>query len=93
MSSLWAIYSNGRMQHVMVMVGECYLDGDGASTEGQLLRRWEKDEFVENPELGPFVAEKTGEIECPAAVVREVVSSLNEIFGPGERVIGWARKS
>lgn len=40
--------------HVVLRVGNVYWDADGPSTEKALLRRWEKEEGLENPTLRPF---------------------------------------
>ena len=49
-SSLWAIYDRWRMMHVLVRVGDCYLDAIGAFTREELLKLW-KDEEVNHPGL------------------------------------------
>lgn len=84
-SSLWAVYSGDLMQHVVVKVGACYLDGDGASTKKELLDRWEKDEHLSDLTLKPFVAEEADEIQCPIGAVRDLVRELIRSFGPRER--------
>jgi hypothetical protein len=44
---------NAQVQHVLVRVGDHYLDGDGASTEATLLRRWGTLEGVSRARLVP----------------------------------------
>jgi hypothetical protein len=34
-------------EHALVRYGDVYLDGDGASSEGVLLARWEQEEHIE----------------------------------------------
>lgn len=84
-------YFTGKMpQHVVVKVGHCYLDGDGASTEDQLLHRWATQERLEDPEIEPEPPDigelETSGIECPAGPVHDMVDALYRKFGPGERV-------
>lgn len=76
-------------QHVVVKIGNCYLDGDGASTEHALLSRWINKEGLAEPELRPMDVEKleTAGIECPIGPVRDVVRELNRRFGPGSALL------
>jgi hypothetical protein len=94
-SEIWSIWSSradrGMMDHVVVRVGDCYLDGDGASNKEELLVHWEKEELLRKPFLKRFRAEEAGVIECPVGAVRELVSALEATFGPGEQVLEWAR--
>jgi hypothetical protein len=78
------------MQHVVLRVKDCYLDGDGASSREELLQRWEREEFSVKPFLKRFVAEEASEIECPIGAVRDLVKALNATFGPGDKVMAWA---
>jgi len=95
-SEVWAIYSeigsdirepNIIPQHLVVKVGDCFLDGDGASNEKELLDRWENDEGLRYPELRPAKIEDLDEvmIECPAAEVKELVKALDRTFKNGFR--------
>jgi hypothetical protein len=90
-SEIWAIYSTvgsdvlspDRIpQHVVVRIDGCYLDGDGASTEKQLLERWEKVEGLIDPELKPVKVkelESVG-IQCPVSPVRDLAKALDRTF-------------
>lgn len=91
-SELWAIYSEVGSdvlrpdvipQHVVVRIGDCYLDGDGASNEGELLERWEKVEQLRYPELRPANVKELEElmIECPVGPKMDLVRALEERFG------------
>lgn len=53
---------NGRgiVDHVMIQLGNQYIDGDGASTESELLQRWAG--IVENPAIVPVKREELGKI-------------------------------
>jgi 8-oxo-dGTP pyrophosphatase MutT (NUDIX family) len=76
-----------KVQHVLVRVGDRYLDGDGASTEATLLKRWRTQEDVANARLAPdpagLFADSAEEIpqdremsEEIAAVLRNKLSAL-----------------
>jgi hypothetical protein len=90
-SEIWAIYSeigsdildpNIIPQHVVVKVGNCFLDGDGASNEKELLERWETKEGLRYPELRPAKTEDLDEviIECPIDAVKDLVKALDHTF-------------
>jgi hypothetical protein len=51
--------NHGGAEHLVVALGHVYLDGDGISSEGQLLHRWRTVERLPAPFLGPYVA-----LEC-----------------------------
>ena len=97
-SALMVIYStvndkyfSGKMpQHVVLKIGNCYLDGDGASSEQALLSRWINKEGLADPELRPIDVDELDEvgIECPIGPVRDVVRELNRHFGPGSALLG-----
>ena len=91
-SKVWAIYSeigsdildpNIIPQHLVVKVGDCFLDGDGASTEKQLLERWEKEEGLRYPELRPASIKDLKEvmIECPVGPTKDLAKALQQTFG------------
>lgn len=96
-STMWTLYSSSLWdsttfpQHVVVKVGECFLDGDGASTEQQLLHRWVTEERVLNPGLKPFILEEAEEygIECPIGALRDLARGLSRTFGSGDAVLRW----
>lgn len=96
-SSLWAIYGSTPfhrygMHHVVVKVGECYLDGEHVFSEERLLRYWEEDQEVEEILLKKFhpSGAKAMDIPCPARIVRDLVRGLQGKFGDGEQVLKWA---
>lgn len=79
-------------QHVVVQVGVgCYLDGNGASTEPQLLRYWASVEGLINPELRPANAADLVAvgIQCPSDRTRDLVDELSRAFGPGNAILMW----
>jgi hypothetical protein len=92
-SELWAIYSwmdseffNTKMpQHVVVKIGDCYLDGDGASSEEELLKRWYVEEGLQEPELAPINVEELEavSIQCPVGPMKDLRKALAERFGAG----------
>lgn len=54
-AKLWAVRDGfGRAQHVVVRLGDLYLDGDGASSAQALRRRWKRWEGIAEPHLTPF---------------------------------------
>jgi hypothetical protein len=69
----------------VLRIGDCFLDGDGASTEKQLLDRWEKIEGLRDPELRPADVEELEElmIECPIGPLKDLKRGLEQTFGPG----------
>lgn len=71
-------------QHLVVRIGNCFLDGDGASSEKELLYRWETKEGLRYPKLRSARAEDLAEvmIECPIDAVRDLVRALDQTFGP-----------
>jgi hypothetical protein len=90
-SEIWAVYSEVGSdvlhpdiipQHVVVKIGDCFLDGDGASNEAQLLKRWGEVEGLIYPELRPVKIEELESvgIECPVGVVRDLVKALDHTF-------------
>ena len=72
-------------QHVVVRIGDCYLDGDGAWTEKQLLEHWEKKEGLLYPELRPANIAELEEIgiECPIGHLKDLIQGLERTFGSG----------
>jgi hypothetical protein len=91
-SELWAVYSEvgsdvlrpDRIpQHVVLRIGDCFLDGDGASTEKQLLDRWEKVEGLRDPELRPANIAELEELmmECPVGPLKDLKRGLEQTFG------------
>ena len=70
-------------QHVVLRIGDCFLDGDGASTEKQLLDRWEKIESLRDPELRPADIAELEELmmECPIGPMKDLKRGLEQTFG------------
>jgi hypothetical protein len=74
---LWSIVGAHHKQaelvhHVVVAVPGGYLDGDGFSTKGTLLRRWRKTEKVANAKLEPLDearVKREGDLVCPPRAV------------------------
>jgi hypothetical protein len=91
-SSMWSLMGSQyhNVNHVVIRVGNCYLDGDGASTERELLKRWENEELVPKPYLRPFRPEEAQNIECPVGPGKALVVALEEEFGPGPALVEWA---
>lgn len=75
-------------QHVVVAVltrnGTRYLDGDGYSTKGTLLRRWREIEHVPSPYLGPWqpVAVEQGHVGWCPRLVKELTLRFQTLLGP-----------
>jgi hypothetical protein len=93
-AELWTIYSEVGSdvlrpdvipQHVVVRIGNCYLDGNGAWTEKQLLDYWETKEGLRYPELRPMNVEDLEEaaLECPVEFLKELVKAIDLVFSPG----------
>lgn len=72
--------------HVLLKVGDCYVDADGASTEEELVQRWRTQEMIEGARVGPFDPAQAGEIDCPTKPVQRLVAALRRRFGPGGAV-------
>ena len=68
------------VQHVLVRVEDRYLDGDGASTEATLLRRWRALEGVSRARLVPDpdarLADQATEIPCNRALSARLAQAL-----------------
>lgn len=95
-STLMAIYSwpeylgdddDKIPQHVVVRVADCYLDGDGASSEKELFLRWLNIENLIEPELVDADPEHLSafDIQCPAGAVKDLSEALYRKFGDAER--------
>ncbi len=88
-SKKYAVMGGGRMWHVVVHVGGCYLDGKGASTEKELLSRW-KQKIGGEAHLHPFRVKESGNIECPALAAKDLERALHNTFSDGNQVLKWA---
>lgn len=91
---LAAVFDRGGLpQHVLLKVGDCHVDADGASTEEELVRRWETEEFVVGARVGPFDPAQAGEIDCPVEPTRGLVQALERNFGSGDRAAAELRRA
>ena len=58
LTSLLGSYLGGSgreaVQHILLRIGDLYIDGDGISTEGELVSRWHDKELVAVTGLIPF---------------------------------------
>jgi hypothetical protein len=63
--------ASGVHQHVLVQLGDFYLDADGASTELAVERRWARRERLRLPKIRAFsrVQAERGGIRCPSRLV------------------------
>ena len=84
-AELWAIHDAANiLQHVVVRLGDCFLDGDGVSTRRELLKRWVEQEGVVEPKLKPFSEQQADAfgLVCPADLAEQVTKALEGAFGP-----------
>jgi hypothetical protein len=81
-----AIIGPHGIEHVVAKVGEWYLDGDGATELKPLLRRWEKLEGVENPQLLAVTGEeiRARGIPLDSEVSQKLAALLGECFSAQE---------
>lgn len=89
-TKLWAIVDGDApraVQHVVVSIGDFYLDGDGLSSQAALLRRWRDQEGIQRPRLMRFRPEEALGIECPVDRVYKVQDALHEHFGSGKALL------
>lgn len=68
---------NTLAQHVVVELHGVYLDGDGASTLEQLLRRWKKI-LGNDPRLLLLHETNYEEISCPMGAIKDIQKLLRE---------------
>lgn len=88
---MWSIKNrDGEIEHVVVKVGSCYLDGDGAKEKQQLLSVFRRKD-TDRPYIEPFKAQEAGHIWCPWDVLDRFVLELETEFGPGPEIIKWAK--
>jgi len=76
-------------QHVVVRVGDVYLDGDGASSAWRLVQRWEKLEWMDVTDIVPFSKDlqrvgRSQGIPCAAGTVDRLVDEITKKFGRWE---------
>jgi hypothetical protein len=89
--------SGSVLEHVVLKVGNVYLDGEGVSTEAALLERWRVKERVKNLHLEVMkrpqlirVAE-VEDIPIEPALIRKVALFLGQNI-PAEMVLGLAQE-
>lgn len=88
---VWLISENG-YEHTLVRIGECYLDAAGASTKGQILKRWKIAKKVKRIELedarwaSPY-PEGFGEASCQSEIIHRLRDLLHRNIGPGMEIL------
>jgi len=95
-ASIWAIWNMtiDGIDHMVVRIGNCYLDGDGAWSRSELLQRIQKISFGGRVSLrrfnawegGRFDWTKASPLECPIDVVYDLQDALMKRFGDGEAI-------
>ena len=89
-AELRAIGSDTNMhEHVVVVYGSWYFDGDGASHEVTLLRRWRTQEYLDNPFLLEFSDAYATQLYDNAELVAAITEALRAEVGP----IGFEKMS
>lgn len=80
-SDIVALYDyDDVMQHVLVYYNGMFYDADGASTERELLKRWEEEEYIDDPYIDySFNEADLGEIGKPHK--RTVDKMVNYLSG------------
>lgn len=93
-TELWAIGSpfGGSAYHVVVMVGDCFLDAKGASTREEIMKVWQK-KFPNQYLIIRKLSEKEKQVlfcdEPAGPSVEEMVDRMTKEFGACE--ILWRR--
>lgn len=84
---------SAEFDHVLVRVGNCFLDDQGAWTEDEVLRTWRGISYkYVKAGVRPAVP-GDGVIEgCSRADVKRLADGLRRTFGPGTRVLEWAKE-
>jgi hypothetical protein len=93
-AQLYAVWDHGRayhdedelspepiQQHVVVKVGDQYVDSDGIHTAQQLLNKMIKYEGLVKPTLAPFNPKTAGEIITSKSAVNKLYKSLVATMG------------
>lgn len=78
-------------QHVVLMVGDFYVDGNGLYTRGELTEFFKRDDFVQ-VSLKPFDPVEAGtlSVHCNRKNLRKLVEDLDAEFGDGREVADLA---
>lgn len=71
---------NGIVDHVVLKVGNNYIDADGVSDESTLLNRWEKLERINNPVLVPIEKSDLGQIPYSQPLIDKFTALFNNYF-------------
>ena len=69
----------GLALHVVVRIGDCFLDSDGTWTRAGLLKEWKRP--WRKLELHPFDPERIRTIRCPVGSVNALVKVFEDAFG------------
>jgi hypothetical protein len=80
----------GEWDHALVKVGDCFLDVQGAWTEREVNKTWRT---YPEPILRPAEEEDEVGPSCSIRTVNRLVKRLEKAFGPGARVLKWARST
>jgi hypothetical protein len=67
------------IQHIVVNYNGMYLDGDGLSTERELLNRWETQELLKDPQIIPYEEGVLEDIPCPLDKIDELINLLEPL--------------
>ncbi len=68
-------------QHVVVKVGDSYLDSDGVHTAAQMVNKMVRYEGLQNPKLAPFDPKTAGEIITNKSAVNRIYKRLVQALG------------
>lgn len=81
---LWAVWDKREeaVEHVVVRIDGCYLDGRGASTKKELLDSFSALGYL--PKMVRFKPEDAPDIDCPLDVVDRLKEALKTQFGGSE---------
>lgn len=76
-----------RPQHVVVKIGDFYIDGNGLFTRDELIEWFKKDDFV-HVSLRPFDPVEAGmcSIHCNQKDKRRLVKDFDAEFGDGQEI-------
>lgn len=77
--------------HIVVKIGNCFLDGTGVSSKAELLARWMQ-RAPGIPYLAPVSPKsaRRAAVWCDRHLVGQLVEALERTFGPGENVLQLA---
>ncbi len=84
-AELWAVHDGANiLHHVVVRLGDCFIDANGIFTEEEMLRFWAEEEGLVEPRLRPFSKQQAiaFQLDCPRDVVERLTKALEEDYGP-----------